>query len=146
MFVCGVGTAALFAAGVYAPCLQMAKTIIGYEDKLGSMTIRMLNSLLSTLDRFNQSANEGLIQRLTLMDLMRMRANLTRILASEKLELGPIVQTPNPATLFANLISALSFVQSDSVHTIGQDQFYPGSMMCFNGSSYDAVCTTPTLV
>jgi sodium-dependent phosphate transporter len=145
MFVCGVGTAALFASGVYTPSMQMASKINVYEDKLGALTTRILNGLILNLDRFNKSASEGMIQRLSAVDYASMRAGLTSILANEAMELSVKVQTRNPVSLFTNLLAALSFVQKDSVLTIGQDSLYPGVSACFNGSSFDVPCVSPSL-
>ena len=78
--------------GAYAPCIQMGKQIIQYEDKTASLALTMINKMNTIIKALNSSAIAGSTY-LTPSDIKYLSGNLTALAASNTNEVSLKVQT-----------------------------------------------------
>lgn len=148
IFVCGLGTAALFSAGAFAPCMQMADTILTYEEGLVAHVPYVAKALSATLKTFNASAQAGLIPNLSGAQLNNLVKLLNAYATNIAAEAGRKVQTANPDVMLRYLFQTLSIYQNQTVLSYGQTAVYPGALLCNDVTTLNtsAVCPAPVLV
>jgi len=149
LFVCAIGTAALFSAGAYAPCIQMGQQIIRYEDAVTNLTATIARGASTILTRYNATAIAGKSGSLTGAEIAKLASYLTKVSSAATTEIGLKTMTAAPANVINALYQVLSVLQNNTVMTIGQPTGWgpkPGALLCFNGTMNGTACASPILV
>jgi solute carrier family 20 (sodium-dependent phosphate transporter) len=128
LFVAGLCTAGLFAAGTAPPNLAASQNIIFYENSIGLLAQTMLTNYQTSLAQYKAAASAGVIPRITPAQFTAFNATLASLVAKTKAV--PNTATIQPSDLMAWLTTALSVYQYDSVLTVGQVAVFPGAPLC----------------
>ena len=158
LFICGFGTGALFAAGAYAPSVQMGQGIINYENGVSNLNQYMSGQLTTALAKmdYTQVAAGYYNSPYVSWNTTFYSTSVTNVAAwgaNSKAETGTSVQTANVNTLFFYTYKLLQYQSAYSVNSIGQLNAVAGSPACnalnsTTGNTTSAACAsifpTPT--
>ncbi|KAJ9532650.1 hypothetical protein QJQ45_010711 [Haematococcus lacustris] len=137
LFIAGLGTAALFAQGVYTPSRVSGLHQVYYEDQVSATAVSIFDNYRASLLTYARAANASLLPQLTTSQLSSMNSTLVKLSAETKAAGGTSRQTVDPSELFGYLNTALSLVQSNSILTVGQVALVPGAALCNNNVTAD---------
>ncbi|KAJ9518999.1 hypothetical protein QJQ45_026327 [Haematococcus lacustris] len=137
LFVVGLGTAGLFAAGIFTPSRISGWNQIYYEDQVAATAQNIFDTYRTTMLTYARAANASVLPSLTTSQLTRWNATLVKLSADTRAAGGTSRQTVEPSELFGYLNTALSLVQSNSILTVGQVSVTPGAVLCNNNVTAD---------
>ncbi|KAJ9508203.1 hypothetical protein QJQ45_021537 [Haematococcus lacustris] len=149
LFVCGLGTAAIFALGVYSPGIVEGAQVELYEDRISNLTQHLYRSVNTELVPFRGAAAEGTIPTLSNATWTSLNRSTLTNAAAAKAATGTTRQTVPPEEVLGNLYRALALVQQTSVSTVGQARVFPGATNVCNGPAgpdAPAACRAPRLL
>ncbi|KAJ9518990.1 hypothetical protein QJQ45_026329 [Haematococcus lacustris] len=137
LFAVGLGTAGLFAAGIFTPSRISGWNQIYYEDQVAATAQNIFDTYRTTMLTYARAANASVLPSLTTSQLTRWNATLVKLSADTRAAGGTSRQTVEPSELFGYLNTALSLVQSNSILTVGQVSVTPGAVLCNNNVTAD---------
>ncbi|KAL6759001.1 phosphate transporter family-domain-containing protein [Haematococcus lacustris] len=149
LFVCGLGTAAIFALGVYSPGIVEGAQVELYEDRISNLTQHLYRSVNTELVPFRGAAAAGTIPTLSNATWTSLNRSTLTNAAAAKAATGTTRQTVPPEEVLGNLYRALALVQQTSVSTVGQARVFPGATNVCNGPAgpdAPAACRAPRLL
>ena len=149
LFICGIGSAAIFSAGSFAPCIQMAKQIQSFEGGVSELQIYTATGLNDLAKSYLSSARANQTEQDTVASLLLTIKNLELFIAATKNEISSKVQTADPKVLWGYLYKTLSLMQMETVATLGQNDVYPKALVCNDNSvpmNTTSSCMSPLLV
>jgi sodium-dependent phosphate transporter len=148
--VVGLGVAALFAQGVFAPSKPDGLAVAAYEQDLSYLSGNMTSNLNATLLKYEPAARAGALKTLNAAKWDALNQTVSAVgAAAVKQATQP---TLKQSEVMDTLRQALQLQQANSVLTLGQDSIYPGAPVC-NGWSLLGIkdqvklaCPAPKLV
>eukprot|EP00775_Hariotina_reticulata_P012768 gene12768-12896_t len=153
LFVVGLGVAAVFAQGIYSPSEVDGGLVLKYENALANSTSSMLTQFNTSLLAFKPAAEAGALRTLSPAKIEELNNTIEGIAkANSAITTVKDNTAVNPADALAAHSAAIKLFQDNSVFTLGQNNVYPGAMVC-NGADPAAIksntqeaCQSPAVV
>eukprot|EP00775_Hariotina_reticulata_P012767 gene12767-12895_t len=153
LFVVGLGVAAVFAQGIYSPSKVDGGLVLKYENALANSTSSMLTQFNTSLLAFKPAAEAGALRTLSPAKIEELNNTIEGIAkANSAITTVKDNTAVNPADALGTHTAALKLFQDNSVFTLGQNNVYPGAMVC-NGPDPAAIkankqeaCQSPSIV
>ncbi|KAG2490083.1 hypothetical protein HYH03_011389 [Edaphochlamys debaryana] len=137
LVVVGLCTAALFAQGVFSPCISANKQLYQYEQSLVARGASIVNQMNTTLYAYRNASQANFLTRLTPTQWNNLNKSITSYASTGKTMLTPSkTGTLNPNQVISYLDQSLALLSNNSIVTLGQENVYNMSKTC-NGPNYN---------
>ncbi|GFR47206.1 hypothetical protein Agub_g8886 [Astrephomene gubernaculifera] len=138
LLVVGLCTAALFAQGVFAPCISANKVIVSYENGVIGTGQSIAKDLNTTLFNYRAAAFSGNLTRLNSTQWQSANKSIAAHVAKGK----TLLDSSKTGTIVVGdavtyLHKSLALLQGNTLVTLGQERVYAGSSVC-NDPTFNA--------
>ncbi|WIA16180.1 hypothetical protein OEZ85_012894 [Tetradesmus obliquus] len=152
LFICVLGTAALFAIGIYTPSKIDGGHVIAYENGLSNTTGTLLKGFNESLLSFEDASSAGVLANLNPAQWQELNETVASIAGDNRDVTATRGNTAiQPSFVMDTLAQAMGLFQNNSVFTLGQNSVFPGANLCNNNITADitarinATCIAPML-
>jgi sodium-dependent phosphate transporter len=151
--VVGLGVAALFAQGVYAPGAIESRQIQTYKMEIGTLNSALYSDFNSTLQTYQPAAAAGVIPTLTATQWAQLNATVSKNSKTVKTYIDASKPIPVPVkNVTSSLKQTLALYQNYTLLTLGQVNLYPGVPLCnsanlasIGAGNFTEACRAPKL-
>ncbi|WIA36374.1 hypothetical protein OEZ86_007690 [Tetradesmus obliquus] len=138
LFICVLGTAALFAIGIYTPSKIDGGHVIAYENGLSNTTGTLLKGFNESLLSFEEASSARVLANLNPAQWQELNETVTSIAGDNRDVTATRGNTAiQPAFVMDTLAQAMGLFQNNSVFTLGQNSVFPGANLCNNNVTAD---------
>lgn len=151
--VVGLGVAALFSQGVYAPGAIESRQVRAYQTQVGTVNNAVYTNFNATLQQYQAAAVAGAIPTLSAAQWAQLNATVSKNAKTAKTYSDTVKPIRVPVSnVTASLKQALGLVQNYTIFTLGQARLYPGVPLCNSADpasiaagNFTQACRAPTL-
>lgn len=138
LFICVLGTAALFAIGIYTPSKIDGGHVIAYENGLSNTTGTLLKGFNESLLSFEEASSARVLANLNPAQWQELNETVASIAGDNRDVTATRGNTAiQPAFVMDTLAQAMGLFQNNSVFTLGQNSVFPGANLCNNNVTAD---------
>jgi sodium-dependent phosphate transporter len=129
--VVGLGVAALFAQGVYAPGRVESRHVQQYKMEVGTINSGLYKDFNATLQQYQAAATAGSIPTLSTTQWAQLNATVAKNAKTVKTYIDTAKPIPVPVTnVTSSFKQTLALFQNYTLLTLGQVNLYPGVPLC----------------
>ncbi|KAG0608617.1 hypothetical protein M758_8G119600 [Ceratodon purpureus] len=154
LLVVGLGVAALFAQGVYAPGAIESRHVQTYKMEMGTINNALYKDFNATLQQYQVAATAGAIPTLTATQWAVLNATVAKNAKTVKTYIDTAKPVPVPVkNVTSTFKQTLALMQNYTLFTLGQVNLYPGVPLCNNADpasiaaqNFTEACRAPKLL